>query len=139
MNRAMDNVTGTTETLQKALDSRIRRELPMLTESEASDVARVVGILIDRFQPDRIYVFGSRARGTPTLHSDVDLLVVVPKADAFPHRLAQQAYRAVGHHALPLDMVFMGREEFGWRAGVVTSLPATVLREGHLLYAATAT
>jgi hypothetical protein len=66
----------------------------------------------------------------------VDLLIVVPDAGQFPHRLAQEAYRVVGHHALPLDLLFMGREEFDWRAHVVTSLPATVLREGRLLYAA---
>lgn len=61
---------------------------------------------------------------------------MVPDAGEYPHRLAQEAYRVVGHHLLPLDIVFMSHEEFEWRSGVVTSLPATVLKEGKLLYAA---
>jgi hypothetical protein len=64
------------------------------------------------------------------------LLIVVRDASKFPHHLAQEAYRVVGHHILPLDIVFMGREEFDRRADVESSLPATVLREGKLLYAA---
>ncbi|GAC1465444.1 MAG: hypothetical protein PVSMB7_09760 [Chloroflexota bacterium] len=61
---------------------------------------------------------------------------MVEDAGEYPHRLAQQACRVVGHHILPLEIAFMSRDEFAWRAGGVTSLPATVLREGKLLYAA---
>lgn len=123
---------------RRAVERRVHRELPRLDEAEASDLARVVDRLVETFAPERIYVFGSRARGTSTWHSDVDLLVVVPDAGEFPHRLAQEAYRVVGRHALPLDILFMSRDDFDWRAEVVTSLPATVLREGRLLYAAAA-
>jgi predicted nucleotidyltransferase len=36
--------------------------------------------LVSRFQPERIIVFGSQARGDATPGSDLDLLVVVPEA-----------------------------------------------------------
>lgn len=121
----------------RALGARVRRAFPHLAAAEQADLARIIDALLRTFQPERIYVFGSQARGTPCRHSDVDLLVVVPDAGEFPHHLAQEAYRVVGHHLLPLDIVFMSHEEFQWRADVVTSLPATVLREGKLLYAAT--
>ena len=122
--------------LPAPLEAHIRRELPHLDLAEAADLARIVATLVGVFQPERIYVFGSQARGTPTWHSDVDLLVVVPDAGEFPHHLEQAAYRAVGHHLLPLEIIFMSRDEFAWRAEVVSSLPATVLREGRTLYAA---
>jgi len=99
-------------------------------------VARIVRTIVREFQPDRIYVFGSQARGASTWHSDVDLLVVVPDAGEYPHHLDQAAHRAVGQRLLPLDILFMSREEFEWRSEVITSLPATVLREGRVLYAA---
>jgi len=121
-----------------ALEERVRRAFPHLAGVEAADLARVTDTVLQTFQPERIYVFGSHARGTAAHHSDVDLLVVVPDAGEFPHHLAQEAYRVVGHHLLPLDFIFMSREEFDWRANVATSLPATVLREGYLLYAAAA-
>jgi predicted nucleotidyltransferase len=120
----------------RTIEARIRRQLLHLKEIEAADLARIVHTLVQTFQPEQIYLFGSQARGTSNWHSDVDLLVVVPDGGELPHRRAQEAYRAVGHHILPLDIIFMDREQFDWRAEVVTSLPATVLREGHLLYAA---
>src|SRR6266545_3461512 len=94
-----------------SLVARIRSELPHLGAAEAEDLARIVEVLVRKFHPDRIYVFGSQARGTPTWHSDVDLLVVVPDAGEFPHHLAQQAFQAIGDHLLPLDILFMSRDE----------------------------
>jgi uncharacterized protein len=121
---------------QRELKAFIRHAFPHLAPAETADLLRIAGILVRAFQPEKVYVFGSQARGTPSQHSDMDLLVVVPDAGEFPHRLAQEAYRVIGHHALPLDIVFMDQAEFDWRADVVTSLPATVLREGRLLCAA---
>jgi predicted nucleotidyltransferase len=136
MNTAAGHVTKPVGLLQAPLEACIQRELPHLNLAEVADLARIVSTLVRTFQPERIYVFGSQARGTPTWHSDVDLLVVVPDAGEFPHHLEQAAYRAIGHHLLPLEIVFMSRDEFAWRAEVVSSLPATVLREGRTLYAA---
>lgn len=115
---------------------RVRHELPHLTDEEAADLARTVEALVAAFRPERIYVFGSQARGTPTRDSDVDLLVIVPAAAEPPYRLSQAAYRVVGRHKLPLDLLFMTRDEFERRTHAVASLPSTVVREGRTLYAA---
>ena len=92
--------------------------------------------LIDGLCPERIYVFGSQARGDANPDSDLDLLVVVPESDLPGHRLDQAAYRAVGWHRVPLDILVMTNHDFERRLSVVASLPATVEREGRLLYAA---
>lgn len=120
----------------ESLAKRVHRELPHLAEAEAADLARVTRTLVEHFRAERIYVFGSQVRGEATWHSDVDLLIVVPAADAYPHHLDQAARRALGGHLLPLDLVFISRDEFAWRAEVVASLAATAVREGRLLYAA---
>lgn len=92
--------------------------------------------IVEAYQPEAVYLFGSRARGTADDESDVDLLVVVP-ADASPERrrpqLAVHALRGVG---VPVDTVVMTRPAFELRAHVVNSLPETALREGRLLYGA---
>lgn len=118
----------------RAMEADVRREFPHLAEPESADLARVINTLHRAFQPERIYVFGSQARRNPSSHSDVDVLLVMRDAGQFPHHLAQEAYRVVGHHIPALDILFMSREEFEWRAKAVTSLPATILREGKLLY-----
>ena len=38
----------------------------------------VVGIVLEHCDPDEIVLFGSRAKGTADLHSDIDLLVLGP-------------------------------------------------------------
>lgn len=123
------------ETL-KELESRVRRELPGVGGKEAAELARVVGRLVAALKPQRIYVFGSQARGEAMPDSDIDLLLVVPAADQPSYRLAQAAYHAAAPHSLALDILVMPAEEFAWRSRAVGSLPATVLREGRILYAA---
>ncbi len=45
-----------------------------------SDIQDVVDQIVDRFHPDKIWLFGSFAHGTPTSDSDVDLLVAMDTA-----------------------------------------------------------
>ena len=93
----------------------------------------VVERLISAYRPDRIYLFGSIARGDADEDSDYDLMVLVPD-DATPerrgNRLAYQALRGTG---IAADVLVWPRGSFERRARVVASLPATVLREGKLL------
>ena len=96
----------------------------------------VVERLVEAYQPDRIYLFGSVARGDAGSDSDYDLMVIVPD-DALPERrdsrLAYQALRGTG---IAADVVVWTRRRFERRTRVVASLPATVMREGQLVHAA---
>ena len=99
-------------------------------------LAEIVRRLVAALSPERIYLFGSKARGEAGPDSDYDLLVVVPSSDLPGHRRDQLAYRAVRGVGAAKDLLVWTREEFDSRSQVVCSLPATVLREGRLLYAA---
>lgn len=88
------------------------------------------------YQPVRIYLFGSRARGEETPDSDFDILVIIPdtaKGDRRGSRLAYQALRGTGVAA---DILVWTRGYFESRRHLKTSLSATVESEGQLLYAA---
>lgn len=111
-------------------------ELPHLSTAEVRELTTAVSRLVAALRPERVYVFGSQSRGDTTADSDIDLLVVVAEADQSAHRLAQAAYRAAAPQSLPLDILVMSREEFERRSRARASLPAAVLREGRLLYAA---
>lgn len=115
---------------------QIRRVLPDLSDKQARDLAGVISRLVAALRPERIYVFGSYAKGTATPDSDIDLLVVVPQSDLPPHRRDQLAYQAAGEHLIPVDILVITHQEFERQQRAMSSLPATVLREGRVLYAA---
>jgi len=97
-------------------------------------LAEVVRRLIQAYRPERIYLFGSVARGDAGPHSDYDILVVVPddsRPEQLRSRLAYQALRGTGTAA---DVVVWPKSGFERRSRVISSLPAIVLREGKLLY-----
>lgn len=99
-------------------------------------VGEIVRRLVAAYDPERVYLFGSAARGDVGESSDLDVLVVVPD-DASPNRLrSRRAYAALWGVGTAVDVLVMRRSAFEARADVPTSLPATVLREGVLLHAA---
>jgi len=122
--------------LQHALEERMHRELPHLTAEDRCALVRIIKRLVEAYQPDRIYLFGSKARGDYDPDSDFDLMVVVPD-DAPPtrkrSRLAYNVLRGTGTAA---DVLVWTRSAFESRLHLVASLPATVMREGRLLHAA---
>ncbi len=123
-------------TAAEELEQQVHEALPHLAPRQVSDLAGAVHHLVEAFTPDRIYVFGSQARGTSRPTSDIDILVVVSTADEPTYRLAARAYGVLAPLEPPLELVFISRREFDERAPAAASLPATVLREGRLLYAA---
>jgi predicted nucleotidyltransferase len=48
-----------------------------------------------QFQPRKIVLFGSHAYGQPTTHSDVDLLVILPRLRAHGERMSVRIRHAV--------------------------------------------
>ena len=99
-------------------------------------LAEVVRRLVEAYQPERIYLFGSVARGDAGPDSDYDLMVIVPD-DAPPERLrGRLAYQVLRGTGTAADVVVWPRSGFERRARVVASLPATVSREGGLIYGA---
>ena len=92
--------------------------------------------LVAAFAPDNIYLYGSRARGEAGPDSDYDLMLVVSASKVPRYRRDQQAFRALCGLGVPKEVIVLTRAEFEAGQKVVCSLPATVLREGKLLYAA---
>lgn len=83
---------------------------------------------------ERIYLFGSRARGENNEDSDYDFMVVVKESSLPRYKREQQAYRALWGLRVAKDVLVYTRKEFDEGLTVVSSLPATVVREGRLLY-----
>jgi len=95
----------------------------------------IIARLVQVFQLERIYLFGSRARGDETDESDYDLLLVVKSSNLPRYKREQQAFRALNGVGASKDVIVLTRDEFERKLTVITSLPATVEREGKLVYA----
>jgi predicted nucleotidyltransferase len=111
----------------------------MATEQDikSSDLlTEVVRRIVAAYAPERIYLFGSAARGDGTTDSDFDLLVVVPDDAPDALRSSRRAYEALWGLRVATDVLIWTRSAFDARIHLNASLPATVLREGRLLHAA---
>ena len=126
----------TTPALQGKLEARIHRELPHLTAEDMCALAHIIERLTEAYQPDRIYLFGSKARGDYGPDSDFDLMVVVPDNAPEDHKRSRLAYERLWGTGTAADVLVWTRGRFESRAHLRASLPGTILREGRLLYAA---
>jgi predicted nucleotidyltransferase len=94
----------------------------------------MVRISVEEVDPDRIILFGSHARGDATIHSDVDLLVVVPGefGPSVSRRLiiARILKRMIG---LPVskDILLFTHSEWKHAGGGIIR---TASEEGQILY-----
>ncbi len=108
------------------MESQLTHKDPVLAE--------IVRRLVEEFNPVRIYLFGSRARGDTDQNSDYDLVVIVPD-DALPERKRSgRAYECLWETGTAADVIVWTEGFFERRRHVVASLPATVSREGRLVY-----
>lgn len=99
-------------------------------------LAELVHRLVDAFQPERLYLFGSRGRNEADPDSDYDLLMILSHLEAPAYRIAQQAHSLVWGLGISADILVWSRTEFERRLPLKASLPAIVVREGMLLHAA---
>lgn len=92
-------------------------------------VERIVG----RFQPARVLLFGSHARGTSDRWSDVDLLVVMEEVPD-KRRAAVEMRRELSDLPVSKDIVVTTPDEIATRGKVVGSLLRAALRDAKILY-----
>lgn len=99
-------------------------------------LAEIVRRLVKTCQPERIYLFGSMARGDAGPDSDYDILLLVERPTEPLYRLSQRGFRALRGIDAAVDVVVWDRATFDARLHLPASFPATVVREGRLLHAA---
>ena len=94
----------------------------------------IVRRLVAALGPERIYLFGSRAREDHASDSDYDVLVLVRERSGPGREMERRAYRSLVGVGAPVDVVVVTSDYYRWMQGARASLPAVVEREGWLLY-----
>ena len=99
-----------------------------------SKIKELAGRIAKEFKPERIVLFGSYADGTPTVDSDVDLLVVMP----FDGRSVDESVkiRMALRPAFPLDLIIRTSEMIQERIRQGDTFLIDIMENGKVLYAA---
>ncbi len=94
-------------------------------------IRRFARQVAERFQPEKIILFGSHAYGTPHADSDVDILVIMPCRNqidqAFKIRLAVP-------NPFPMDLIVRTPKEMSWRLQEGDLFHTHITTHGKVLY-----
>ena len=96
-------------------------------------ISDVVNRLVRSFDPIKIILFGSRARGDARPDSDIDLLVVMPDGTD-RHHTAVEMRRNLADLSVPKDVVVTTPQEIRTRGQTIGSVLRPALREGRVLH-----
>jgi uncharacterized protein len=89
--------------------------------------------IVAYFQPEKVYLIGSMARGDARPTSDIDFVVVV-RDTAPKEQLFGGVYRSLRGLGVAVDVIPFRRTAFDERKDWLMSLPAIALRDGKLVY-----
>jgi uncharacterized protein len=107
---------------------------PSINSTVESLILEITSRLVQEFDPEKIFLFGSHAWGTPHSDSDLDLLVIVSTSHLSSSKRASTAYRCLRDILYPLDILVKTREEIEKFAKVPLSLEHQILMNGKCLY-----
>ncbi len=91
--------------------------------------------VVERFDPLKVILFGSLARGEVNYDSDIDLLVVFEHVEWEDKReLAVDIRRALAGIPVPLDIIVTDVDEIDRQGHIVGTVLRPALREGRVAY-----
>ena len=100
------------------------------------NIREMVNRIVRKFRPERIILFGSRARGQGSPDSDVDLLVVM-RVKGSKRQARLDIRRALHDIRVPKDIIVTAPDEYEWRKEIVGTIERPAAQEGQILYART--
>jgi len=93
----------------------------------------IVRCLVEAAQPEKIILFGSRARGDARPNSDFDVLVI-KESDEPRYRRDAPLYVALAGLDVPVDVMVYTPEEIREWSEVPMAFITTAVREGKVVY-----
>jgi len=96
-------------------------------------IEEMVRRIVEGFDPEKIILFGSHARGDAGPDSDADLLVVM-RVSGSKRKKATEIDLALFGVELPADVIVVTPEEVERYQEVVGTIIYPALREGEVLY-----
>ena len=100
-------------------------------------IGQMVTAVVEEVDPERVILFGSRARGEEREESDVDLVVV--EAEPFAgarsrHKEMVRLYKVLADFPVSADILVYTQDEVEYWRDSLNHVLARALREGKVLY-----
>lgn len=98
---------------------------------------RMVRLIVNAVDPEKVILFGSRSRGNATPASDVDLVVIEARPfDETRSRLREEArlYKALARVRVRKDILVYSAADVEYWKDSLNYVLARALREGRVLY-----
>jgi predicted nucleotidyltransferase len=96
-------------------------------------VKRVVRIIAEAIHPQKIILFGSRAKGTVRPDSDLDL-VIIYAGEKSKRQIKLDIHRLLEPASLPMDLFVLSPEEMLRQRHVANTLAREVAERGVTVY-----
>ena len=97
-------------------------------------IQAITQLIVERFEPEQVILFGSCARGEADENSDLDLMVVLRPGQE-PPRLGNPIRRAIAERfVLPVDLLIRSHETFATYRPNPNSMLSRMLEDSEVLY-----
>lgn len=104
-----------------------------MIQVDAKLMEEIVRRIVDTIHPQKVILFGSRARGYTQPESDIDILVIVNSTQP-RHRRSLPLYGALSDILVPMDITVYSPDEVNEWSEVPQAFVTTAVREGKVLY-----
>jgi len=96
-------------------------------------VDRIIPIIVQEINPEKIILFGSRARGEAGKDSDVDLLIVYD-GELSKREVKLKIHRLFSQRDFSMDIFVLNSGEFERQKNIVSTVGRVAAREGVVCY-----
>jgi len=105
----------------------------IIIERPPPDYEEITRRIVESVNPERVILFGSRARGDNRPDSDIDIIVVLRKIEN-RGQMIMTIHNAVGDTGYGIDILAYSARQILQRADWSTSPISHALKEGRVLY-----
>lgn len=102
----------------------------MVTQSQ---IQQLVNEIADGYQPEKIYLFGSYANGTPTYDSDIDLFIV-KETGKRRHERTVEVVATIKDYISAMDIIVYTPQELEVAMTYFMNIGKIAVNTGKLLY-----
>ena len=102
-------------------------------EALEEELRRIIAILVEKYQPEKMVLFGSLATGSINEWTDIDLLII-KETGKRPLDRALEAYSLLGNYREPMDIIVYTPAEVELLLEEGSFFVSEVLTDGKVLY-----
>ena len=97
------------------------------------EIESVIEQIVEKYNPEKIILFGSAVRGELSADSDVDILIIKKDTPLYGADRIRQLSRLIERN-IPIDFLVYRPEEFEKRIEMGDPFLKAIVKEGKVLY-----